>query len=136
MHRLIGIPFILFSASVTKYTAKLLARCLDKSRDQSLVTYSDIAFIAFGHKSRVCVSVLFSIELMAACVALVVLFADSLNGLFPEITKLQWKIIAGFLLTPLSFLPLRVLSFSSILGIVSTFSSKWIDRKLAGEDRS
>lgn len=75
---------------------------------------------------------LFSVELMAACVALVVLFADSLNGLFPEITKLQWKIIAGFLLTPLSFLPLRVLSFSSILGIVSTFSSKWINRKLAG----
>lgn len=121
---------------MTKYTAKLLARCLDKSRDQSLVTYSDIAYIAFGHKSRICVSILFSIELMAACVALVVLFADSLHGLFPEITKLHWKIIAGFLLTPLSFLPLRVLSFSSILGIVSTFSSKWLDWRLVGESES
>lgn len=119
---LIGIIFILFSAGVTKYTAKLLARCLDKSTNPHLVTYSDIAYIAFGHKSRVCVSVLFSLELMAACVALVVLFADSLHGLFPQIDKLQWKIIAGVVLTPLSFLPLRVLSFSSILGIVSTFS--------------
>ena len=115
---------MIFSALITNYTGKLLARCLDKSPNQSLVTYSDIAYIAYGHKSRICVSILFSLELMAACVALVVLFSDSLNALFPQIDKLQWKIIAGFVLTPLSFLPLKVLSFSSILGILSTFSSE------------
>ncbi|CUS11962.1 unnamed protein product [Tuber aestivum] len=119
---LIGLIFLVFSALITNYTGKLLSRCLDKSPNQSLVTYSDIAYIAYGHKSRVCVSILFSMELMAACVALVVLFSDSLNALFPQIDKLQWKIIAGFVLTPLSFLPLKVLSFSSILGILSTFS--------------
>ncbi|KAG0135112.1 transmembrane amino acid transporter protein-domain-containing protein [Tuber indicum] len=119
---LIGSIFLVCSALITNYTGKLLARCLDKSPNQSLVTYSDIAYIAYGHKSRICVSVLFSLELMAACVALVVLFSDSLNALFPQIDKFQWKIIAGFVLTPLSFLPLKVLSFSSILGILSTFS--------------
>ncbi|RPB00120.1 hypothetical protein L873DRAFT_1681359 [Choiromyces venosus 120613-1] len=119
---LIGSIFLVCSALITNYTGKLLSRCLDKSPNQSLVTYSDIAYIAYGHKSRICVSILFSLELMAACVALVVLFSDNLNALFPQIDKFQWKIIAGFVLTPLSFLPLKVLSFSSILGILSTFS--------------
>ncbi|KAG0637379.1 transmembrane amino acid transporter protein-domain-containing protein [Tuber brumale] len=119
---LIGSIFLVCSALITNYTGKLLSRCLDKSPNQSLVTYSDIAYIAYGPKSRISVSILFSLELMAACVALVVLFSDSLNALFPQIDKFQWKIIAGFVLTPLSFLPLKVLSFSSILGILSTFS--------------
>jgi vesicular inhibitory amino acid transporter len=115
-------PFLAFSALVTNYTAKILARCLEKSPNKALVSYSDIAYIAFGQKARVCVSILFSLELMAACVALVVLFADSLHSLIPSISTLAWKIFAGVILTPLSFLPLRVLSFSSILGILSTVS--------------
>jgi vesicular inhibitory amino acid transporter len=61
---------------------------------------------------------------MATCVALVVLFSDNLNVLFPHVGNVQLKIIAGFALTPLSFVPLRVLSFTSVLGILSTFSSK------------
>ena len=114
--------FLAFSAIVTNHTAKLLARCLERAPNQALVTYSDIAYIAFGHRSRIFVSMLFSIELLAACVALVVLFADSLHALVPSVSVLGWKIIAGFVLTPLSFLPLRVLSFSSVLGIFSTVS--------------
>ncbi|KAL7271107.1 hypothetical protein RUND412_006163 [Rhizina undulata] len=119
---LVGMLFLLVSAIVTNYSAKLLARCLDKSGNPALVTYSDIAYIAFGQKARIIVSVLFSLELLAACVALVVLFADSLNELIPGLTIFHWKIIAGFVLTPMSFLPLRVLSFTSILGILSTLS--------------
>jgi vesicular inhibitory amino acid transporter len=115
-------PFLAFSAIVTNYTAKILARCLERSPNKALVSYSDIAYIAFGQKARVCVSILFSLELMAACIALIVLFADSLNSLIPSVSVLAWKIIAGVILTPLSFLPLRVLSFSSILGILSTVS--------------
>jgi vesicular inhibitory amino acid transporter len=114
--------FMAFSAIVTNYTAKLLARCLERPSNQPLVTYSDIAYIAFGHRSQILVSILFSLELIAACVALVVLFADSLHDLIPSVSVLAWKIIAGIVLTPLSFLPLRVLSFSSVLGIFSTVS--------------
>jgi len=62
------------------------------------------------------------VELVVGCVALVVLFADSLHELIPSVSVLAWKIIAGIVLTPLSFLPLQVLSFSSILGIFSTVS--------------
>ncbi|KAF8472472.1 transmembrane amino acid transporter protein-domain-containing protein [Kalaharituber pfeilii] len=118
---LIGIICLAFSAWITNYTAKLLAKCLDKSQDQTLVTYADIAYNAFGHRARIWISILFSMELLAACVALIVLFGDSLHGLVPAVSVTEWKILACFVLTPLSFLPLRVLSFSSILGIMCCF---------------
>lgn len=119
---LVGMLFLGLSAMATNHTAKLLARCLERTPNKALVSYSDIAYIAYGRKARVIVSIMFSMELMAACVALVVLFADSLHSLIPSISVLGWKIIAGLVLTPSSFLPLRILSFTSILGILSTCS--------------
>lgn len=113
----IGMVLLLASAYSTHYTAKLLAKCMDT--DRSLVTYADVGYAAFGSRARVLVSLLFSLELVAACVSLVVLFADSLNALVPQITKTEWKIIAFFVLTPPTFLPLSVLSISSIMGIMS-----------------
>jgi vesicular inhibitory amino acid transporter len=55
-------------AAATSYTATLLAKCMDL--DPTLITFSDIAFISFGRKARVATSILFTLELMAACVAL------------------------------------------------------------------
>ncbi|KAI5806612.1 transmembrane amino acid transporter protein-domain-containing protein [Peziza echinospora] len=117
----IGLIFLAFSASITNYTGKLLALCLNKAKDQTLVTYADIAYVAFGHHARIWISFLFSMELLTACVALIILFGDSLNVLMPSVSVTEWKILAGIILTPLSFLPLRVLSFSSVLGILSCF---------------
>lgn len=117
-----GIIFLSLSALVTSYTAKLLAKCMDT--DPTLITYADIAFASFGQKARTATSLLFSLELMAACVGSIVLFADTLNILVPYISVLEWKIVCGLLLIPLNFLPLRLLSFSSVVGIFSCFSSK------------
>ncbi|KAG9805327.1 vacuolar amino acid transporter-like protein 1, partial [Aureobasidium melanogenum] len=114
-----GLVFFAFAAASTRYTAKLLAKCLDV--DNSLITFADLAYVSFGSKARIATSLLFSLELIATCVALVVLFADSLNALIPGWGLLEWKIVCGFILIPLSFLPLRLLSFTSILGIVSCF---------------
>ncbi|KAG9965595.1 vacuolar amino acid transporter-like protein 1, partial [Aureobasidium melanogenum] len=114
-----GLAFFAFAAASTRYTAKLLAKCLDV--DNSLITFADLAYVSFGSKARIATSLLFSLELIATCVALVVLFADSLNALIPGWGLLEWKIVCGFILIPLSFLPLRLLSFTSILGIVSCF---------------
>jgi vesicular inhibitory amino acid transporter len=119
-----GMVFLALSAAVTAYTAKLLAKCMDV--DPSLITFADLAFISYGQKARIATSVLFTIELMAACVALVVLFADTLNLLIPGVGVTEWKILCGFLLIPLQFAPLRMLSFSSVIGIFSCFSSKSI----------
>nr|OQO18046.1 hypothetical protein B0A51_15099 [Rachicladosporium sp. CCFEE 5018] len=114
---LFGLLFFVFAATSTSYTAKLLAKCLDV--DSSLITFADLAYVSFGPNARIATSILFSLELLATCVALVVLFADSLNALTENSWGLtEWKILCGILLTPLSFLPLRWLSFTSILGIL------------------
>ncbi|KAL2848462.1 transmembrane amino acid transporter protein-domain-containing protein [Aspergillus pseudoustus] len=117
---LFGLLFLLFAALTTAYTAKILARCLDV--DQSLVTYADLAYISFGHHARLIISFLFCLELLGACVALVVLFADSLHVLFPGLSIPQWQMVCGLMLIPLSFVPLRLLSVTSILGIISCTS--------------
>lgn len=118
----IGMSFFLFSAIVTSYTAKLLAKCLDV--DNSLITFADLAYVSFGSRARIAVSMLFTVELLGSCVALVVLFADSMNALIGGYTVLAWKIVCGFVLIPLAFMPLRLLSFTSILGILCCFGSK------------
>lgn len=118
---LLGILFLVFAAVATSYTAKILAKCLDV--DSGLVTYADLAYVSFGHHARLVVSLLFCLELVGACVALVVLFGDSLNALIPELSALQWKIVCGIALLPLNFVPLRFLSVTSVLGILSCTSS-------------
>lgn len=114
---LIGLLFLAFSAAVTSYTAKILAKCLDV--DKTLITFADVAYVSFGTKARIATSILFTLELVAACVALLILFADSLDALIPGWGPTEWKIVCGLVLIPLVFVPLRVLSFTSILGIVS-----------------
>ncbi|GAT30641.1 vacuolar amino acid transporter 1 [Aspergillus luchuensis] len=85
---LLGLLFLLFAAVATNYTAKILAKCLDA--DRSIVTYADLAYISFGHHARLATSLLFCLELVGACVALVVLFADTPwggHGVFPNIYR-------------------------------------------------
>lgn len=115
---IVGIALLTFSAASTNYTAYLLAKCMDT--DPTLVTYADIAYAAFGPKARILTSMLFTFELLGMGLSLVILFADSLNALFPEIDKTTYKYIAFFVLSPPCFLPLRILSVSSIVGIMST----------------
>ncbi|KAF7717851.1 Uncharacterized protein PECH_000057 [Penicillium ucsense] len=116
----LGLSFLIYSAVTTSYTARILAKCLDV--DKSLVTYADLAYISFGQQARLVTSILFCLELLGACVALVVLFADSLHVLVPALGLIEWKIVCGLVLIPLNFLPLRFLSVTSILGIVSCTS--------------
>lgn len=117
-----GMVILFLSAAVTSYTAKLLAKCMDL--DASLITFSDLAYISYGRNARIATSILFTMELLAACVALIVLFADTLVLLFPDWLSLtMWKMICALMLIPLNFLPLRLLSFTSIVGIMSCFCS-------------
>jgi len=117
-----GMAFLLLAAVTTAYTARLLAKCMDA--DASLITFADLAYISYGQKARIATSVIFTLELLAACVALIVLFADTLDLLIPGVGAIEWKILCGVLMIPLNFAPLRLLSFTSVLGIFSCFSSK------------
>lgn len=119
---LIGMTFLLLAALATRYTAGLLARCL--TLDDCLVTFADLAHVSFGSKARIAVSLLFTVELIASSVALVILFGDSLYALLPIWGVLEWKVLCGFFLVPLSFVPLRYLSITSVLGILCCLGSK------------
>lgn len=115
-----GTIILLYSVIITYWTATLLSACMDT--DPTICTYADVGYKAFGPKARLFVSLLFTVELLGCGVSLIVLFADSLNALFPEISIVQFQCIAFFILTPFSFLPLNVLSHISLIGIISTIS--------------
>ena len=112
---IIGISGLLLSAIVSKYTAGLLAKCIDV--DTSLANFADIAFVAFGEVGRVTVSSLISLELMVACVGLIILFADTLGSLVEGPSQVALKVLCGCILAPLQFLPMRWLGLTSFLGI-------------------
>lgn len=115
-----GTILLIYSVLITYWTATLLSECMDT--DPTLCTYADIGYKAFGPRARLFVSLLFTVELLGVGVSLMVLFADSLNALFPSISLVQFKFIAFLVLTPFSFLPLRILSHISLIGIISTIS--------------
>ncbi|KAI0013652.1 transmembrane amino acid transporter protein-domain-containing protein [Xylariaceae sp. FL0662B] len=116
-----GMIILFLCAAVTSWTARLLAKCMDL--DPTMITFSDIAFISFGRKARIATAVLFTLELLAASVALVVLFADSLSILFPgTLGVTEWKIVCTLVLIPLQFVPLALLSFTSFIGVLSCLS--------------
>lgn len=112
----LGVILLVCSAIVTKYTANLLAKCLDIH--SSLANFADIAYAAFGQHGRFFTSLIFTLELTAACVSLIILFADSLESLIEGTDAVHWKIICGCILAPLNFLPMCWLSYTSFLGII------------------
>lgn len=115
----VGLFLLTLPALVTAYTAKLLVRC--QARDPRAVTYGDISDLAFGRIGRNLVEVLFVFELITANVALIILFADSVSSLIPTLTVSMWKVIIAVGLVPLNFVPLRILSVSSAIGIFCIF---------------
>jgi vesicular inhibitory amino acid transporter len=55
-------------------------------------------------------------------VALVVLLGDGIDSLFPGSSVKEIRLLSFFILTPMLFLPVRHLSYTSLLGIISAFS--------------
>jgi vesicular inhibitory amino acid transporter len=55
-------------------------------------------------------------------VALVVLLGDGLDSLFPGTHPLLVRLASFLILTPMLFIPVRHLSYSSLLGIMSAVS--------------
>ncbi|PFH54636.1 hypothetical protein AMATHDRAFT_134903 [Amanita thiersii Skay4041] len=113
-----GTILIIFYAFIASYTAKILARVI--VADPRMKTYSDIGRKAFGPRSYVIISFLFCLELFGVSVVLVTLYADSLHAIFPQYPSTTYKIMGCILLIPMVFLPLSLLSYASILGVVST----------------
>ncbi|GJJ08762.1 hypothetical protein Clacol_002981 [Clathrus columnatus] len=115
-----GFILIVFYGFITCYTAKILARIIRE--DPNLRTYADIALKAFGRRSRVFTGLLFFLELFSVCVILVTLCGDSLHLVLPTFTSNQYKPMTIIALAPAMFLPLSILAYASLLGVLSTFS--------------
>ncbi len=119
----IGGPLLfLLAGLVTNYTGKVLAEIMAKQ--PTLRTYADIGSYAFGPRARIYISLLFCLELWAVCVALIILFADSVSAILPfaSVPVSAYKAIGLAIILPTIFLPLNLLSPISVIGIVSTFT--------------
>ncbi|KAJ7042541.1 transmembrane amino acid transporter protein-domain-containing protein [Mycena alexandri] len=103
---------------ISCYTAKILGRII--LSDRSLRCYSDIGRKAFGPWCTPVIGFIFCFELFAVSVLLVTLYADSLHSLVPRFSADTYKLWSLVLILPTVFLPLSLLSYSSILGIFST----------------
>ncbi|KAG2184299.1 hypothetical protein INT44_009314 [Umbelopsis vinacea] len=113
----IGSAVFAFCCGLTMYTAKLLSKCL--SRGENSRTYGDMGDAAFGFRGRVLVSMLFLTELITSSVALVVLLGDGIQSLVPGYDTMAVRCISWFIVTPMLFLPVRQLSYTSLFGIIS-----------------
>ncbi|KAI8087769.1 transmembrane amino acid transporter protein-domain-containing protein [Gilbertella persicaria] len=117
---LISIIIFCFCFGLTNYTAKLLAKCLDT--DPESRTYGDMGAMVFGAKGRVFISCLFLAELITCSVALVVLLSDGIESLFPGHNPFLIRLVSFAILTPTLYIPIRHLSYTSLLGILSVIS--------------
>ncbi|RSH87168.1 hypothetical protein EHS25_003659 [Saitozyma podzolica] len=114
-----GTMMLVGFAALTCHTAKLLARII--VADPSMLGYTDIGRRALGRWAGGAINVLFCLELFSLGVALIVLFGDSLNIVFPDISSNTWKLIGFIVILPTAMMPLRLLSIPSLLSTLSTF---------------
>ncbi|KAJ7743316.1 transmembrane amino acid transporter protein-domain-containing protein [Mycena metata] len=113
-----GLVLIIFYGYISCYTAKILAGIT--LSDPRIRSYAGVGRKAFGPRSTVVISILSCLRLFTASSVLVTLYADSLNTLIPRYSCNAYKIGGIFILIPTVFLPFSLLSYTSILGIIST----------------
>lgn len=120
---ILGLPLLILCCLNTFWSALLLSKSLDT--DATLMTYADLGYASYGSAAKLFISLLFSADLLGLGVSLVLLFSDSLFSLLGDDvywTKTNLKLLAFFVLTPFTFMPLPVLSVFSLFGIISTIS--------------
>lgn len=117
---LTGLICVTLCAISTCYTAILMSRCLAKV--PHLMTYNDIGNYVIGGKVNAFIFVCFVIDLLAAAVSLVLVFSDSFHALMPEVPIVQFKVTILSILFFVNFLPLKVLSLFSLVGVACTTS--------------
>ncbi len=119
---LFGLLLFTWSAVTTLWTARMIDKCLDQ--DSSIESFADLAFAACGHRVRVAVMVLVAVELTAASVGQINLFADGARAFIEGSSDVTWKVFCGVAFVPLSCAPLRYLGISSALSVFCFFAGK------------
>lgn len=114
----LGLVSLTFAAYSTKMAAILLGRVMKQY--PHLRTYQDIGVYVFGQKIGGFILLTFALDLLGAGLSMIIMFADSFNTLFPSIQSFDLKIFIVSILFILNFMPLRLLSFLSLVGIICT----------------
>lgn len=114
---ILGILCISLAAFSTKQTAVILGKILDKH--PNLKSYQDIGVYCFGEEIGFVIMIIFMLDLLGAGISMVLLFADSINTLI-NIDESNLKFGLCLVLIMLNCLPLRILSFLSLSGIICT----------------
>ncbi|TYJ56624.1 hypothetical protein B9479_002716 [Cryptococcus floricola] len=114
-------PLILCAVcAITLWTLKILVRIIEK--DRSMRNFADVARYGLGPRSEKWIAALFISDCCIWMVALIVLFSDSFEVVLPMLSSNQWKVVGLAVIVPLNFIPLRYLSWTSALGIISTWT--------------
>ncbi|RXW18225.1 hypothetical protein EST38_g7607 [Candolleomyces aberdarensis] len=117
---IMGTVLTICYAYISCYTAKILARMI--LSDPRLRSYSDIGRKAFGPRATLFISLMFCLELFAVTVILVTLYGDSIHTILPYASADTYKVCVLVVLIPTVFLPLSLISYTSILGILSSIT--------------
>ena len=115
-----GFLILTFSAFSTNRTAVILGDIM--SRHSQLRSYQDIGVYCYGSIVGFMIVIIFAFDLYGAGISMVLLFSDSLNALMGW-DKTVLKSVCCFILMVLNFMPLRILSFLSLMGILCTSST-------------
>lgn len=125
----LSLILLVIIGGMTCYTGILIKRCMEL--DPDIRSYSDIGYKAFGPKGRFVVSLFMNLELYLLAVGFLILVADNLHNLLPNVeVSIQGFIITGrqtfLLLASLIVLPtvwiddLTTLSYVSATGVLAT----------------
>lgn len=113
-----GVLLLLICGLVTGYSAILIGRCL--KLNNSLLSYGDLAYYCYGSAAFIFVVVSFSLDLIGAAVALILLFSNSFHTFFPNVSEYEFQIIYCAIILVISLFPLNVLAKLSFIGIICT----------------
>ncbi|TPX52043.1 hypothetical protein SeMB42_g01682 [Synchytrium endobioticum] len=121
----LGITLLIVFALTASHTAKLLTKCMDHPDctgpgGLKAISYGDVGEAAYGLNGRRFISVIFSVQMLAACVAYTILIGDSIQALFPHFNPFHIKVFTWAILTPTTWpKSMRLLSYTSLVGIIT-----------------
>ncbi|WWD16037.1 hypothetical protein CI109_100462 [Kwoniella shandongensis] len=116
----LGPLFLCIICAVTLYTLKILIRIIEK--DRRMRNFADVARFGLGARAEKWITILFVGDCCIWLIALVVLFSDTVEAVWPIFTSNQWKVVGLAVIIPLNFVPLRFLSYTSAIGVISTWT--------------
>ncbi|WWD10011.1 hypothetical protein V865_008144 [Kwoniella europaea PYCC6329] len=116
----LGPIFLCIICAVTLWTLKILIRIIEK--DRRMRNFADVARYGLGERAEKWITGLFVGDCCIWLIALIVLFSDTMEAVLPVFSSNQWKLVGLAVIIPLNFVPLRYLSYTSFLGVLSTWT--------------